>query len=611
MPLLVSRRWYGSHFSDVHLCGRRYVLFPVRVARSLNYELVLNRSPHFSYGVAKVVEWKSPSSYHLCCVLICLQMSSDNLMANVLRSRPIPLDARSDESFLRARAWIAACQSDHKDCAQDIEHRLPTRVIDVGDSVRHPSLLETNGQQGRWVALSYCWGKKPPLKTERSTLNIFRNVLPPNLPLLFQDAIFAVKKLGYQYLWIDALCIVQDSEQDWLVESADMGRTFKEAALVVIAEAATDSSVGLFNSTNEGKDNTRITISSYSSRQDAHGHLILGLPTKDHETSKGPLSHRAWTLQEEVLSSRNLRFASGQIWWQCWSVQRNEGFPYGTPSENLSQCEWDSDEVFPLTFEPRRISSMKQARQDAYYRPNQCWYRTVNNYCHRAITFEKDILPAISGIAKEYGRHLKQEYKAGLWSGDMHLGLLWCSPIPNAVKTQTNVAPSWSWATLRLPPRLSAYETRDIYHRQLVNYPPKRRVAIIRSVCVMPVHQDIFGQVRAGILEIAAPCHEICRCNIPPSFFDCYQLEDQETPQIHDMFLEGPDFNKTVDRNPLRELCTTERIAEQKYCRNIDAIHKGCMLVHIASEESRKVALTLILEAVPLEENGELQRKRV
>jgi hypothetical protein len=141
-------------------------------------------------------------------------MSSDNRMASVLRSRPIPHDTRSDEYFLRARAWIAACESDHKDCIQDIEHRLSTRVVDVGDSERHPSLLETNGRQGRWVALSYCWGEKPPLKTEFPTLSTFRNGLPQNLPLLFQDAIFAVKGLGYQYLWIDALCIVQDSEQD-------------------------------------------------------------------------------------------------------------------------------------------------------------------------------------------------------------------------------------------------------------------------------------------------------------------------------------------------------------------------------------------------------------
>jgi hypothetical protein len=121
-----------------------------------------------------------------------------------------------------------------------------------------------------------------------------------------------------------------------------MGRTFKEAALVVTAEAATNSSAGLFNSSNEGKDNTRITLSSYSSQHDAHGQLILGPPIKDHETSKGPLNNRAWTLQEEILSSRNLRFASGQIWWQCWSVQRNESFPFGTRSESLREYERDS-----------------------------------------------------------------------------------------------------------------------------------------------------------------------------------------------------------------------------------------------------------------------------
>lgn len=539
---------------------------------------------------------------------------SDDPMGSVLRSRPIPLDARSDESFSRAQAWVAACETDHKDCIQNSEHRLPTRVVDVGDSVTPPSLLETNGQQGRWVALSYCWGEKPPLKTKLSTLSAFCNELRPNLPMLFQDAIFAVKRLGYQYLWIDALCVLQDSGQDWQIESVDMGRIFKEAAMVVVAEAATDSSAGLFNSTNEGKDNARITISSYSSQHGTHGNLILGPPVKDHETSKGPLSTRAWTLQEEVLSSRNLRFASGRIWWQCWSMQRNERFPYGPRAQNLHEHEWGSMRHFPLTSEPRRIRGMSKARQDAYYRPNQCWYRTVNDYCRRGIRFEEDILPAISCLAKGYRRHLKQEYAAGLWRSDMYLGLLWCIPWPGAAKTPTYVAPSWSWATLRLPkrllPRASAYGPRNVYHRQLVNYPPRHTIAAIRTVGVIPLHQDIFGQVRAEFIEITAPCHETCRCNIPLSFFDCHQLDNQDTQQIYDIFLEGCDFTQTADR-ALHESCTTERIMEQKCCQSTDVIHKGCVLVHIATQESRTLAFTLILEVVPPAENGEVQRSRI
>ena len=45
------------------------------------------------------------------------------------------------------------------------------------------------------------------------------------LPQNFQDAIYATAKLGIRYLWIDALCIIQDDVEDWSIESAKMGPT--------------------------------------------------------------------------------------------------------------------------------------------------------------------------------------------------------------------------------------------------------------------------------------------------------------------------------------------------------------------------------------------------
>jgi len=540
-------------------------------------------------------------------------MFQDSGMASLIPGRPTPLGVWSDESFLQARTWIAECESGHIDCTRDVEHRLPTRVVDVGDSARQPSLLESNGRYGKWVALSYCWGKKHPLKTELSTLSAFRRRLPPTLPLLFQDAILTVKNLGYQYLWIDSLCIVQDSydDEDWLTESTDMGRIFKEAALVIIAEAATDAWAGLFNRANEGKRNARITVPSFSTEHDTHGDVMLVPALEISELSKGPLSSRAWALQEEVLSSRNLRFASDRIWWQYWSLQRDEAFPHGAHSAFYPWDEWHRQRRFKLTTTPRRLGSISQAQQDHDFHPNLCWYRTVNDYCRRGIAFEKDLLPAISGVAKEYAKHLKQEYNAGLWRGDMHLGLLWCSPCPNAMKTRDYVAPSWSWATLRLPPRLPAYELRDVY-LPIFNYlQPKNLIATIRSVSVMPLHQDIFGQIRTGVLEISAPCYKICRCNIPSSFFDCHQPNEPNISRIYDMLLETRSRSGFAGETALRESCTMERIMERECRQGTDVIHQGCVLLHIASGEMNRLAFSLILETVPPEETGEFRHDQV
>lgn len=56
-----------------------------------------------------------------------------------------------------------------------------------------------------------------------------------SLPALFQDAIVTTQKLGIQYLWIDSLCIIQDSEDDWQAESAKMGSVYRNAKVTIAA----------------------------------------------------------------------------------------------------------------------------------------------------------------------------------------------------------------------------------------------------------------------------------------------------------------------------------------------------------------------------------------
>ena len=180
---------------------------------------------------------------------------------------------------------------------------------------------------------------------------------------------------------------------------------------------------------------------------------------------------------------------------------------------------------------------MSEERRTAYFRPRQCWYRTLNDYCRRRITYSKDILPAISGVAKEYRRYLKQEYRAGLWRDDMHLGLLWSNSTLGAIMPSTYVAPSWSWASLRIPNldrSITEYSRSDIYDHDLVNYPLTRCVANIIGVDVTSLDQDPFGRVAAGFLKISGPCHELCHCNLPRSFFRLLQKRPRPSTGLSD-----------------------------------------------------------------------------
>ena len=180
-------------------------------------------------------------------------------------------------------------------------------MIDAGKSGNSVSLFTSNGQSGQWVALSYCWGNEIPLRTLSSNLESFQNEISLELlPQLFQDTITIVRRLGYRYLWIDALCIIQDSEMDWLNESAEMGSIFQNAALTILAEAAEDSSIGLFSSMEEERKTPSIVIQAHSQSKSIQGHICAGI---DPTASSGPLAYRAWTLQEELLAPCVIRFA--------------------------------------------------------------------------------------------------------------------------------------------------------------------------------------------------------------------------------------------------------------------------------------------------------------
>ena len=91
------------------------------------------------------------------------------------------------------------------------------------DGVLEPHLVESNGQQGSYLTLSHCWGGANILKTDSSCLESFKQCIPfQALCKNFQDAVIITRTLGFKYLWIDSLCIIQDSPEDWNRESAQM-----------------------------------------------------------------------------------------------------------------------------------------------------------------------------------------------------------------------------------------------------------------------------------------------------------------------------------------------------------------------------------------------------
>lgn len=150
-----------------------------------------------------------------------------------------------------AQYWLKKCLETHDSLCQVADDLpLPTRVLDVG---LHESNLVTlyipNGQHGQWLTLSHCWGSSHlATNTKSNHESQCAEIMISTLPQTFRDAIYITRRLGYRFLWIDSLCIVQDSLIDWQVESVKMNTIYSNAVLNISADAAADSSEGIFDS---------------------------------------------------------------------------------------------------------------------------------------------------------------------------------------------------------------------------------------------------------------------------------------------------------------------------------------------------------------------------
>ena len=116
------------------------------------------------------------------------------------------------------------CDS-NEHCPQKSQRTLPSRVIEVYSErdPKTPRLLATNGLLGYYTALSYCWGTNQKGVTMKSNLESRLQQLDmASLSRTIQDAILITRTIGVKYLWVDAICIIQDSEEDKTAELSAM-----------------------------------------------------------------------------------------------------------------------------------------------------------------------------------------------------------------------------------------------------------------------------------------------------------------------------------------------------------------------------------------------------
>jgi hypothetical protein len=128
-----------------------------------------------------------------------------------LFGRAIASSAGSEEAFDMAAQWLVRCSKSHEHCTEPKDVPLPRRLIYIpsDDELEvHLQRFSTNSYIGKYVALSHCWGTKQLTRTTRENEKMHEKGIPAkDLSPNFRDAIIITRRLGFKYLWIDALYV--------------------------------------------------------------------------------------------------------------------------------------------------------------------------------------------------------------------------------------------------------------------------------------------------------------------------------------------------------------------------------------------------------------------
>ncbi|KAH7371306.1 heterokaryon incompatibility protein-domain-containing protein [Pyrenochaeta sp. MPI-SDFR-AT-0127] len=407
--------------------------------------------------------------------------------------REIEGDPVSQRTLSRATTWIDECIDIHAACKLSRTVNLPKRVVDVGITKRFedPILYETAGENARYLALSHCWGREPILTTTKATLEEHKSKIKwDNLSQNFKDAVMVARSLSIRYLWIDSLCIVQDDDQDWQKQAAEMGNIYEGAYLTIAATRASDASKG-FLWRRPGSAYVSTTIPPFKVRVRPiiphFGSAIQDSLAGYAGPNPHPLLARAWCFQERLLSIRILHFTSSEIMFECRSGShcecndrpqlRDQPFKklFGKALKYLNDYELQVNDLGGI---PKDLE--------------QFWFSMLFAYHRTEITYPKDILPALSAIASRMPSSLLGTYHAGLWSNTLPLSLCWHSPTISCRRPSNEyLSPTFSWAS-RVGPVMTmlSYVTEYTIDAQLL------------GIQTTPKSFDPFGAVASGYVRL-------------------------------------------------------------------------------------------------------------
>lgn len=399
-------------------------------------------------------------------------MSDNNHAIEAIGSYTANLDVGGSAAFAKATSWVEQCRQtcEHSHSSHTISNDKPGRLVDVaplnGTSAETLTLVSgDNPELGEYVALSYCWGQRDqPMAT--TTLNLQSRIEQgfslSDMPHTIKDAVLVCRRLGFRYIWIDSLCILQDDRTDKKREIGKMAGIFEGSFLTVVAASASIVTQG-FLKPRKKETQPEIDGVPFWDQSGRVGRALLQGQSPSL-SNPDPVHYRAWTLEELLLSSRRLIYSGRQLIWACRGFQETDG---GWGYEELFYLDSDLD---PANLNPR--SQQEELEDDDAEPPfplafKHYWTNLLRQYTARRLTHTRDKLNAVHGIVSRLCDQTDLHYDAGIWREYAVSCLCWHydseggnkddlapanikTTIPSRREREIE-CPTWSWGSVADP----------------------------------------------------------------------------------------------------------------------------------------------------------------
>lgn len=436
------------------------------------------------------------------------------------------------------------CTGNHDRCnATFSEPWAPKRLIDVDSEDGRIKLVERDTLPAKkpYATLSHCWGGIAFIMTTTSNISkhLSHGIREEELSKTFNDAIRITRRLGLRYLWIDSLCILQDSPDDWNEEAELMSKVYRHAFVNIAASGAENGTQGCFWDREPQAIRPTVFSVQWSSVAGDESRKYRVVPDSQlwaRKLTDQPANTRSWVFQERILSPRMLHFGNEQLFWECRELAACETYHDSLPSslqrnkhigiKTLHLGDEVQDDRWPATYtskngpESQSLVGRLWTAAMGLFRPTiiqkvtlnsamkstsayQDWDAVVELYSLGRLSYENDKLVALSGLASTILTGDQSAgpdgYLAGIWQSSLPSHLLWVTEKTEALtprKYEQYVAPSWSWASME--GKISLEWCRN-------NYSPEDYLAKVEDAEVVGRHGYRFGVVEEGFLRLYGP----------------------------------------------------------------------------------------------------------